>query len=92
MPVRGALVGDRPIRFAADGRAIWVLASDETPKATIQRLDLASGEREPWKELSPADPVGIYGIPRVFLSSDGQSYVYTYVRLLDELYLVDGLS
>ena len=33
----------------------------------------------------------VFGVPRVFLSADGQSYVYSFVRLLDELFLVDGL-
>ena len=91
-PVRGALPGDRPIRFAPDGRALWVMSGEESPKAAIHRLELSSGRREPWRELSAPDQVGVNGIPRVFLSADGRSYVYTYVRLLDELYLVDGLS
>ena len=55
------------------------------------RLDLATGRRDRWKAISPPDPVGVYGVPRLLLSADGESYVYAYVRLLDELYLVDGL-
>jgi hypothetical protein len=58
----------------------------------IERIDVSSGERSAWREVGPAGVVGALGIPRVFLSADGQSYVYTYVRLLDELFLVDGLK
>ena len=90
--VRGAAEADVPVRFSPDGRSLYVFSRDESPKASIFRVDLSSGNREPWKDLSPPDAVGIHGISRVFLSADGQSYVYTYVRLLDELYLVDGLS
>jgi hypothetical protein len=60
-------------------------------RASVDRLELATGAREAWREIAPADGVGLLGIPRVFLSADGQSYVYAFVRLLDELYLVDGL-
>jgi hypothetical protein len=91
-PARGAFAGDAPIRFTPDGRFLYVLSRGEGAAASIHRLDLSTGRRELWKELTAADPTGIHGIPRVFLSADGLSYVYTYVRLLDELYLVDGLS
>ena len=81
---------DAPIRFSPDGRFLYVLARGDGPRAAIFRLG-STGEREPWKEVAAADTIGLLGIPRVFLSADGQSYVYTYVRMLDELYLVDGL-
>jgi serine/threonine protein kinase len=90
-PVRGSRRGDVPIRFAPDGRSLFLLVRGNGPAASIDRLLLETGERERWKEIAVDDPVGVYGIARVFLSADGESYVYTYVRLLDELYLVDGL-
>ncbi len=43
------------------------------------------------EEVGPPGSVGTLGIPRVVLSADGRSYVYTYVRILDELFLLDGL-
>ncbi len=90
-PVRGAEAGDVPVRFTPDGRALYLLALADGPRAEIYRVDLATGERRLWKELAPPDPVGLFGVPRVLLSADGQSYVYSWLRLLDELYLVDGL-
>ena len=90
--IRGAERGDAPIRFSPDGRHLYVLAQDEVSHSSIHRLELATGTRELWRDIAPADAVGLLGIPRVFLSADGQSYVYTFVRLLDELYLVDGLK
>ena len=47
--------------------------------------------RDLYRQLTPPDGVGLLGVPRILLSADGRSYVYTYVRFLDELYLVDGL-
>ncbi len=91
-PVRGALAGDVPIRFSPDGRALYVLVRGDGPASVIERIDVSTGERSAWREVGPAGVVGALGIPRVFLSADGQSYVYTYVRLLDELFLVDGLK
>ena len=91
-PVRGALAGDLPIRFSPDGRALYVLVRGDGPASAIDRIDLSTGLRSAWKEVGPPGSVGALDIPRVFLSADGQSYVYTYVRLLEELFLVDGLK
>jgi eukaryotic-like serine/threonine-protein kinase len=90
-PIPGATAGDSPIRFSPDGRALYVLARGEGAACAIERIDLGSGRREGWKSITPPDPVGVYGVPRLLLSADGASYVYACVRLLDELYLVDGL-
>ena len=62
------------------------------PQSAIERLDLSSGQRQLWKRLAPPDPIGVYGVPRALLSADGRHYLYAYVRLLDALYLVDGLK
>jgi hypothetical protein len=58
----------------------------------ISRLDLSTGRREPWKELKPPDPVGVWGVMSILLTPDGQSYAYNYARMLSDLYLVDGLK
>jgi Tol biopolymer transport system component len=90
--IPGAAMGDIPIRFAPDGRYLYVLVRGEGPQSTIERLNLTTGQRQLWKKLAPPDPVGVYGVPRALLSADGQSYLYAYVRLLDALFLVDGLK
>ena len=90
-PIPGAAAGDSPVRFSPEGRSLYVLARGDGAACAVDRLDLATGRREHWKAILPPDPVGVYGIPRLLLSADGGSYVYAYVRLLDDLYLVDGL-
>jgi len=53
---------------------------------------VASGRRRPWKELTPPDPAGVLAIGPIKMSADGRSYVYSYRRLIDDLYVVDGLK
>jgi len=90
-PIAGARTGDSPLRFSPDGRSLYVLSRGEGAACAIDRLALATGRRESWRTIEPKDAVGTHAVPRVLLSADGEAYVYAYVRLLDELYLVDGL-
>ena len=90
-PVPGTELGDVPVRFTPDGRSLYVLVRGDGARGEVHLVDVRSGDRAFWKEIQPADPIGVYGVPRLFLSADGQSYVYSFVRMLDELFLVDGL-
>jgi hypothetical protein len=58
----------------------------------ITRVDLASGKRDPFKEIVPADPAGAQSIPFIKFSADGKSYAYSIGRQLSDLYAVDGLK
>ena len=93
-PIPGLEKGDQPLRFSADGRRLFVrygYAADTT-KARIALLDLATGRKQPWKVLSPADPAGVTDIYLVYLTPDGSGYVYVYDRRLSDLFLVEGLK
>ena len=92
-PIRGALPGDDPIQWSADGRFLYVKGVDDS-SLEFFRLNLATGRREPWKKIAVADPVGMIGIQpaAVRITPDGRSYVYSYWRTLTELYLVDHLK
>ena len=74
-----------------DGRYVYVREID-AESFRIARLDLRTGRREPWKELTPADPAGVHNLWRVLLTSDGRHYAYSYQRDLSDLYLVEGLK
>jgi hypothetical protein len=90
-PLAGSIAGDEPIRWSADGRWLYLKAGGASPSAAIVRLEVASGRRELWKELRPADAAGVLQIRDVLLTPDAASYVYTYHRSLSELYLAEGL-
>jgi Tol biopolymer transport system component len=86
----GATLDDVPLRWAGDGKGLYVQRGTGVP-ARVDVVDLASGARRPWKELRPPDPAGVLAIGPILMSADGQSYVYSYRRQLDDLYLVEGL-
>jgi hypothetical protein len=90
-PVPGMEDGEIPIRWTADGRALWVFRTTELP-TKVYRLGVTTGERMFWKELTPPDPAGVLLIGPILMTPDGKSYVYSYRRTLDELFLVEGLK
>jgi len=59
--------------------------------ARVEKVDVSTGARGLWKELSPPDLDGVTNLVRIRITPDGSSYAYTYFRLLSELFLVDGL-
>jgi serine/threonine protein kinase/dipeptidyl aminopeptidase/acylaminoacyl peptidase len=88
--VPGTSLDDIPIRWTGDGRGIYVQSATVLP-ALVEQVDVATGERRPLVELTPPDPSGVLVIGPVHLSADGKAYVYSYRRVLDELYVVEGL-
>jgi hypothetical protein len=88
--LQGLEPGDSPLRWSRDGRFVFVRRRGGPP-IRIERVDLATGRSEPWREIAPADRSGLVGVSAVSFSEDGKAYAYTYHRLLSELYLADGL-
>ena len=86
--VRGALPGEIPLEWEDSGKALFLW--DRTWPARVVRLELDSGRRSVWKELTP-DPTGLlYG--NLILTRDGQHYVYRVRRELSELNVAEGLE
>jgi hypothetical protein len=83
--------GDLPLRFSTDGRRLFVARVEHAP-AMIHRVDLASGRREPWKELKAGDSAGVWPSTAIQITPDGRFYAYTYRQFLNELVLVSGLK
>jgi hypothetical protein len=55
-------------------------------------LNVVSGERQLFKEMHPTDTTGLCDLSHILFSADGRAYVYSYMRMLSELYLVKGLK
>jgi Tol biopolymer transport system component len=91
--LRGALPGDELIQWSSDGRFIFVRGRGDSA-IELSRLDLSTERRELWKRIEAADPIGLIGIQpaSIHMTPDGRSLVYTYWKVLTELYLVDNLS
>jgi serine/threonine protein kinase len=88
-PLRGFVDGDIPIRWTADGSALFV--SHGAIPTEVLRVDVSSGKRTPWKALTPADPSGVDGIGPVEITADGKAYAYACSRVLSDLYIAEGL-
>jgi len=79
------------VNWSADGRSAYTCDLGKVP-TRVFRLDLATGKKQPFLELSPGDLLGLAKIRSVRVTPDGKSYAYTYERALSELYLVEGLK
>jgi eukaryotic-like serine/threonine-protein kinase len=90
LPLRGVEAGDFVITFSGDGLSLYVAQIAMPVK--VYRVELATGRRELWREVSPADPTGLLQITTPHITPDGRAYAYTYFRVLSDLYLVDGLK
>jgi hypothetical protein len=90
-PVPGLRPTDLPLQFDRDGRHIYVQSSQSIP-SLIHRVDTVTGERAPWRELSPRDAAGVFTVDRVRVSADGTAYIYSIRRVVSSLQLITGLE
>lgn len=86
--VPGIGPGEFPMRWSPDGRYLYSFVARV---GWIYRLDLSTGLRTLWKTPLPADSAGIRYIGPVLPSADGRTFVYTAIRALSDLYLVEGI-
>jgi len=89
-PIPGLDPRDATLQFSPDGRFLFVAKSSEAP-AQVYRLEIATGKKELWKTLMPADAAGVSSI-NPLPTPDGSAYVYNYTRILSDLFLVGGVE
>jgi Tol biopolymer transport system component len=82
--------GEQPLRWSADGKSLYVYTPGALP-ARIDLVRLSDGHREKWKDLVPTDTAGVAFIRPPLITPDGNHYVYSYTRILSELFLVKGV-
>jgi len=91
VPAKGFVAGDTPIRWSGDGKSMWTV-NQTSGVPQIMRVDVTTGRREVWREITNTDPGGLApNSLRVVISADGKSYVYGYNRALSDLYVAEGL-
>ncbi len=91
VPVSGVLKGEFPIQWSPDAKSLYVRGPGELP-ARVFRVDPVSGKRELWNQFAPSDPTGVVTVQGVVMTPDAAAYAYTYVRILSELYVAEGLK
>jgi serine/threonine protein kinase len=81
--------GELPFAFTGDGRGL--LIGNPANRRVIERVDVATGRRERWKEIQPLYPqANVSGGP--FFTPDGRTHFASYQRYQLTLYLVNGLK
>jgi hypothetical protein len=89
--VPGGTVGERPIQWTRDGRHVYVVVREEL-LSRVSRVELSTGRRETVLELTPPDPAGIVHVGSHLLTPDARAYVYSYIRFMHDLFLLEGLD
>lgn len=87
-PVKGLNSDEVPVQWDLSNRRLYVW--NRTLPAKIFLLDVKTGTRTLWLEITPAELSGLlYG--EVLMTPDGRSYGYRYRRVLSDLFLAEGL-
>ena len=89
-PIPGLLPGES-FTWTTDPKFMYVNQKAQG-SIKIYRLNILTGQRQLFKEISPADMTGLCDLSNIMVSADGRAYVYGYTRLLSDLYLVKGLQ
>jgi hypothetical protein len=77
------------VSVSGDGRFL-VVRQGSVP-AHLDRIEMASGRRTPWKTLRPPDMTGAGHVWTTLVTPDGEGYAYTHGLFLQDLFLVEGL-
>src|ERR1700722_6821038 len=84
-PIANLESGESVIRWSGDGRFLFLRKLEEPTLLKINRLEVATGRKELWKELRAPDPVGVQ-ILQLVMTPDGNSYAYSFQRDISTLY------
>jgi hypothetical protein len=58
----------------------------------LYKLEVATGRRQLWKEIAPADMAGVSNHIYPKITPDGQTVVYALQRTLSDLFVVEGVK
>ena len=73
-----------------DDDAVIVLSGPKLP-ARLERIALDTGERTFWRELMPPDTTGVANMRGFRFTPGGNTYGYTFLVELNDLYVVENL-
>jgi hypothetical protein len=87
--LKGLKPGERVIGWSENGE-LYVSNLIGIPQR-ITRVDIATGRRTPLKELMPSQAAGVRRT-ELSVTPDGRTVLFSYSRLLANLYVVNGLK
>jgi len=86
--IQGLESGEVPIQWSDDSQDIYVKGDGEFA-TKIYRVNLASGKRTFWKDIDPANKIGLVGLDvnpgGIMITPDGKVCVYTFWTLIQQL-------
>lgn len=88
-PIASLEPNESVIRWGEQSRFLFLRKSNGPASVIVERLDLTTGSKEPWKVLRTPDTVGEQ-INQVVLTPSGNAYAYSYQQDSSTLYLVRG--
>ena len=81
--------GFTPLQWCPDDRL--VLHRYDQPPPQLWKVDIKTGKLALWKELTPPNQVGLLDLTPIRVSPDCQSYTYSPLNVLSQVYLTTGL-
>jgi eukaryotic-like serine/threonine-protein kinase len=81
---------EQPLYWESDNKTL-IVGTLEIPQK-ILRIRLGSNRRESVRQIAPSDLTGVRDINGAVFSADGKAYAYSYLRVLTDLYVVEGLK
>jgi hypothetical protein len=106
-PVAALKPEDMPLQWSHQGRYVYAVDNAQgtihaegqffegvrSSAVDVFRVELATGSRTLWKTLAPFDPVGVEDMRETLvMTPEAQSYCYSYMRRLGDLFVVEGLK
>lgn len=78
--------------WTPDGLSLYAASSRlRETVAKVYLVNVATGKMEPWKNFGEHIASGITSVSSPHYSADGKAYVYIYVQVLSEAFIVKGL-
>ena len=90
IPIKGLEPTERIIGWAADDRSLLTRTRVHTLPIAIARIDPATGVHEPLLTVDLPDRTGFRMIRALLATPDASTVVYTYQKMLSELFVVEG--
>jgi Tol biopolymer transport system component len=81
--------GFTPLQWCPDDRL--VLHRYDQPPPQLWKVDIKTGKLALWKELTPPNQVGLLDLTPIRVSPDCQSYTYSPLNVLSQVYFTTGL-
>jgi dipeptidyl aminopeptidase/acylaminoacyl peptidase len=89
--IPGVTPQDVVVRWAADGRSIFVVTPSSPTTRMISRIDVANGRRQVVTTIAPSDGAGVRNTSLPLISTDGRTYAYRYSQILSDLFVANGM-